>query len=138
MAEQMQFSFDFDEARGYMASMFHLEGQRDELNTAINEIRTTAREAGVPTKAVEAAIKAAKGRRKSQLTPQEFQELVNAAEDMMCDMDASEEDPRVEARNRAVWDAAQGLRPEAAGPGVQSVTFSTEDKSVTIERNHHE
>ena len=83
--KQLHFSFNMDEAKAYMQTMFHLEGQRDELNDAINEARQNARQRGVPTKAVEAAIRAAKGRRKSNLAPSEFQAIMDAADDMLPD-----------------------------------------------------
>jgi hypothetical protein len=130
MDTQLQFSFDLTRATAYMQVMFHLEGQRDELNDAITGARTEARDAGVPTKAVEAAIKAAKGRRKAALTPAEFGALMDAAEAMM-----PRDEPDGEARNRDVWKAAQGLTPARLGPGVESVTLSTRDQSVTIGRS---
>lgn len=78
-----QMSFDFGDAREYMTLMLGYDNQRDELSEAINEARTEARERGLPTKAIEAAIRAAKGRRKSALTVAEFTALMAAAETLM-------------------------------------------------------
>ena len=83
MPEQMVLTFDKDLARGYLKAMHHFEAQRDELNEAITECRETAKNAGVPTKAVEAALKAAKGRRKSMLTSHEFGWLMDEAEKLL-------------------------------------------------------
>jgi hypothetical protein len=81
--EQLSFSFHQETALDYMRTMFDLEAQRDELNEAINDARTSARERGVPTKAVEAAVRAAKGRRKAALHPDEFRWLMEQAEQML-------------------------------------------------------
>ena len=61
--------------------MYEFEVQRDDLNEKINHCRKLAREDGIPTKAVEAAIQVAKRRRKAlELVSQEdFDELVNEA-----------------------------------------------------------
>lgn len=126
MAEQMRFSFNIANATDFMRTMFHLEAQRDELNEAINIARSEAREIGVPTKAVEAAIKAAKGRRKSGLSPAEFQKLMDLAEGMM---PKDEED--VQARE-TVYDAAKKLHPDNMSEGIDAITFATEGKSVTL------
>jgi hypothetical protein len=78
-----QIPFDFHEAREYLISMLAYENQRDELNKAINEARQMAKDKGVPTKACEAAIRAAKGRRKSAISPADFTALMDAAEALM-------------------------------------------------------
>lgn len=80
-----QLSFNFDDAKAYMLTMLHLEAQRDEVTTAINEARTLARNAGVPTKAVEATLKAAKSKQKALdlLAPTEFAQLMVEAERLL-------------------------------------------------------
>lgn len=82
MAEQTSL-FDFNEAREYMTLMLAYDNQRDELTEAINEARQLAKDKGVPTKACEAALRAAKGRRKSAITPTDFAALMDAAEALM-------------------------------------------------------
>lgn len=55
-----QMSFDFGQAGKYMAQMFVFEERRAALNEEIGECRKIAKDLGVPTKAVEKAIKVAR------------------------------------------------------------------------------
>lgn len=77
-----QLSFDLGQAKEYMEQYFILDRERGDLNARINDARTIAREQGVPTKAVEAAIRVARARRKCGLSVPEFEELIKVVEEV--------------------------------------------------------
>ena len=60
-----QMSFDFGQAKQYMQQMFGFEDERDKLNDRINAARKMAKDLGVPTKAVELAIRVERSHQKA-------------------------------------------------------------------------
>lgn len=60
-----QMSFNFEQAKDYMRQMFGFEEERDKLNERITAARKIARDLGVPTKAVELAIRTERNHRKA-------------------------------------------------------------------------
>ena len=85
MMEQISFTFVLDDAKTYLRNAMDLADQRDEINARITEMRNEARQQGVPTKAVDAAVKAARAGRKARLevTELEFQHLLDIAEEIL-------------------------------------------------------
>ena len=76
-----QMSFDFGQARAYMHEVFAFEQEREGLNERMNDARTVARELGVPTKAVEVAIRTARNHKKALklVNQDEFDALLTVA-----------------------------------------------------------
>lgn len=76
-----QMSFNFQQAESYMREMFGFEEERDKLNERINTARKLARKNGVPTKAVELAIRAERNHKKAiaVVSQEEFDALREAA-----------------------------------------------------------
>lgn len=89
-----QLSFNWAEASGYMRQMLVLDHEREEVNARITDARRCAQAAGVPTKAVEAALRAARGRRKCGLGVDEFSELLQGAERLLQAYEESPPDSR--------------------------------------------
>ena len=88
-----QMSFDFGQAERYMRQFFGFEKRREELTAEVNAARTLAREMGVPTKAVELAIKAERNHAKALLVvSQEEFDALRAAARVMQEMDESVEE----------------------------------------------
>lgn len=60
-----QMNFDFGQAVEYMKQVFGFEERRETLNTEMSTARTLAKDQGVPTKAVEIAIRAERNHRRA-------------------------------------------------------------------------
>lgn len=85
---QMSFSFNFEESAKYMRKYIALDEARTALNVQFSTIREDAHKDNIPTKAVEAAVRAAKGRRNSAISETEFEALMDEAEAQLKTLDA--------------------------------------------------
>ena len=79
-----QQSFDFNQAEIYMRKTFVFEKRREALNEEVNATRKWARDLGVPTKAVEAAVRVTRKRLAALalVNQEEFDELCRIAEEL--------------------------------------------------------
>ena len=81
--EQLMLSFDLESAKAYLKDLQKVHDQQVAIAEMATELREVYAAKGLPVKAIEAAWATAKRRRKAGVSDQDWQALVEAAQQIL-------------------------------------------------------